>query len=555
MSVLPLKPKTVLNGRYEIVELLGQGGFGKVYLVFDKNLERKCVVKEFIYEGICERNSLNNEISVPNENIELMEILCDNFENEALNIKKIRDEGVINVTDIWRENGTVYYVMDLIEGDELPKPDRKKDDKSPKTERKKWKSMRWKKAKKIAVALLKSLHAIHNVGLIHGDIKPENILIAKNGSPVLIDFGAARPINEPTMIMMYTSGYAPIELEEQTRSGEANSSSDLYSWAMIVIGLIKNHSPIDVKKRIKTFSETNQDPYSKDSLTKLLPSSLPEEIIAILADCLLLDPKKRPQSAKNVWEKINKIYGKTTILDPKGHPQFAKENTNKNYIKATLVLGIVSITIIIVAIGLFITELMEFLVTTELEKTEESVEMSQLEQLNVSCLDGEMNTCVRLGNMYENGLQTPQNYEEAIRFYQMACNNENMLGCNNLGNRYFTEREDLKNNEKAFRLFEIACGGGNVNGCYNLIVIYVDEIEMIRNYEKVAMLYQITCDDGDLINCNNLGNMYRIGMLQNDEEASRLYQIACEGENVHACHNLYNLCCEHPMFRECNESL
>ena len=304
MPVLPLKPKTVLNGRYEIVKLLGHGGFGNTYSVYNSNLDTYCVVKEFALDQICARDFANKTI-VPIDGYEpVMKKWRNKFVDEAKNLAKVRHQGVVSVFEVWKENGTVYYAMDHIEGGELPD-----------SRNKAWRPMAWTEAKKLAAALLEALQAVHEVGLLHGDIKPANILIDKKSKlPILIDFGTARSLakaqDETVTSLAYTAGYAPIELQDRDRSKEAKPSSDLYSWAMVVIGLVAKHYdkgwPVDAKTRIM-LSDVNADKYSEEFLHRWLANLLPTSMISILANCLRLNSDQRPKSASFVLEQLENL--------------------------------------------------------------------------------------------------------------------------------------------------------------------------------------------------------------------------------------------------------
>ena len=319
MPILPLKPKTVLNDRYEIEEMIGHGGFGNTYRAYDRNLDKYCVVKEFALDQICTRGTTNKTIIVIDGYELVIEKWLAKFIKEAKNLAKIDHQGVVTVFEVWKENGTVYYAMTLIEGGELPDPKKKA-----------WKPMAWTEAKKIALALLKALQAVHKVGLLHGDIKPANILMDKeSGLPILIDFGTARSLTKAKdkilTSLAYTVGYAPIELQDKERSQEVNFSSDLYSWAMVVIGLVAKHRdngfPIDAKTRIM-LSEVNADKYSEEFLQKWL-TSLPNFVIAILASCLRLNSNQRPESASII---LDQFENQSVIL-----PE-SRTNTDENII-------------------------------------------------------------------------------------------------------------------------------------------------------------------------------------------------------------------------------
>ena len=324
MPIIPLDPKTTLhNKRYLIVRIIGYGGFGNTYLAFDRTLDNHCVVKEFALDMICTRDSTNATIVILHKREGEMAKWLDKFTEEARHLARIRHFGVVNAFDIWREKGTAFYAMEHIEGGELPDPAKET-----------WKPMTWSEAKKLAIAILEALKAVHEVGLLHGDIKPANILVdKKTKQPILIDFGTARSLkkaqDKTVTSLAYTAGYAPIELQDRKRSKETNPSSDLYSWAMVVIGLVAKHHddgwPIDAKTRIVA-DEFNGDKYNKKFLHKWLANSLPTSVISILADCLQLNSNQRPQSASVILDQLenserNPVYPRKPVEQNPVYPQ------------------------------------------------------------------------------------------------------------------------------------------------------------------------------------------------------------------------------------------
>ena len=349
MPITPLKPNIILHGRYRILKKIGSGGFGITYAAEDLSLRIEVVIKEFALDLICSRDSTNATIAAFDGHEVEMTKWTDKFVLEARNLAKIRHLGVVAVQDVWKEKGTVYYAMENIEGGELPS--------SVDLE---WKAKSWFEAKKIAVALLEALREVHKADLLHGDIKPANILIRKDsGLPVLIDFGTARSLekaqNQTATTMACTLGYAPIELQERSLSKKTGPSSDLYSWAMVVIGMVSKYPhgnlPTDAKIRTIMFHETKQDRYSEESLREWLPNFVPNSAVAILASCLMLESKHRPQSANAVLKLLENSKQPNTVLE-----QSENELRIINNSKRILFALIVGILVGIIGLKLFLTE-------------------------------------------------------------------------------------------------------------------------------------------------------------------------------------------------------
>ena len=296
MPLLPLQKGLSIGpmGRYSVIEEIGAGGFGITYLVKDTSLDVECVVKEFAFDPICARNIIDGMVIVREGKGEAMARWIEKFIDEARNLAKISHPAVVRVRDVWLERGTAYYAMDKIMGGELTSPLLPD-----------WKGRNWLEVEMIAIELLHALIEVHAAHLVHGDIKPANVLIRTNTQkPVLIDFGTARSLTQvkrTVTTLAFTPGYAPPEIQDFTRSKERGPWSDLYSWAMIIIGLMVRHpsmdgEPSDAKIRL-FLSKRGQDDY--DNLSKILENvEIPNHVVSILQQCVLLDPKKRFQSSK-----------------------------------------------------------------------------------------------------------------------------------------------------------------------------------------------------------------------------------------------------------------
>ena len=308
MPVLPLVKGTQLceyidDGvrklRFEIIENVGAGTFGITYTAKDASFNNTlCVIKEFALAQLCNRDTRSGSI-VPFKSDDprkdkhrkrLLKTWQDRFILEANNLNKIHHSNVVSVRLAWRERGTVFYAMNYVEGKELSSPDKKD-----------WEPQSWSEIEPLAFKLLDALEAVHEVDLIHGDVKPSNVLLTKKNEPMLIDFGTARNLADFQNTLQqgthaYTPGYAPPELHGVNNTKSVSPSSDLYSWGMIIIGLLKRHpkthdgSPMDAMFRYQNF---DRDPYS--NLSSWL-TNVPLNVLEVLQKCVQLDYEKRPKT-------------------------------------------------------------------------------------------------------------------------------------------------------------------------------------------------------------------------------------------------------------------
>jgi serine/threonine protein kinase len=116
-----LQPNTTLQGgKYRIERVLGQGGFGNTYVGYNTEFEETVAIKEFFMKGVTERNETTCVVSVSNaDNVQQFEEQREKFKKEARRLRKLKNEHIVKVHDLFEENGTAYYVMDYIDGESL----------------------------------------------------------------------------------------------------------------------------------------------------------------------------------------------------------------------------------------------------------------------------------------------------------------------------------------------------------------------------------------------------------------------------------------------------
>ena len=222
-----LQPNTILQGgKYRIERVLGQGGFGNTYVGYNTEFEETVAIKEFFMKGVTERDE-----------VQQFEEQREKFKKEALRIRKLDNPHIVKVHDLFEENGTAYYVMDFVEGENLSQ--RLKRTGKPMAER---------KVREIFLQLLDALKAVHDAGMWHLDIKPANIMLDKEGNVKLIDFGASKQLNAQkggattSTAISYTNGYAPREQMEQNYD-KFGPWTDIYALGATLYNLLTNKRP------------------------------------------------------------------------------------------------------------------------------------------------------------------------------------------------------------------------------------------------------------------------------------------------------------------------
>ncbi len=239
-----LKPGTILNGKYILGASLGEGGFGITYVGYDLNLELKVAIKEYFPNGLVSRDITHSDsVAVfSGSDLEYYNMGRDKFIKEAKALAKCDSlPGVVSVKDFFNENGTAYIVMEFIEGENL-------------------KHFLQRNGGRVEPhiiinmmkPLIESLIQVHNNGIIHRDISPDNIMITKKSQVKLLDFGAAREVSSEgnkSLSIQLKPGYAP---EEQYRThGEQGPWTDVYALCATIYRAITGKTPIESLERLQ----------------------------------------------------------------------------------------------------------------------------------------------------------------------------------------------------------------------------------------------------------------------------------------------------------------
>lgn len=244
---MTLSDTTLLQGgKYKIVRVLGQGGFGITYLAEHAILKTRVCIKEFFPRDYVDRDGTTSLVHATTQgNVELVDRLRQRFISEAKNIYQLNHPGIIRISDIFEENGTAYYVMDYVEGISLG--DMVKDGR-PLPEAK---ALEY--GKKVAEAL----EYIHAHNMTHFDLKPDNIMLRKeDDSPVIIDFGLSKQYTQAghamtSIIVGISKGYSPMEQYSEEALNTFSPRFDVYSLGATVYTLLTGRVPPEARLLIR----------------------------------------------------------------------------------------------------------------------------------------------------------------------------------------------------------------------------------------------------------------------------------------------------------------
>ena len=239
MNTQYLSSESLLQGgRYRIVKMLGSGGFGITYLGTQTVLKRNIVIKEFFMTDYCQRDEYSNLITVPTvSNVEFVKRFKDKFLKEALHIAQLKHPNIVNIIDVFEENGTAYYVMDFIEGGSLVEKVQREG------------SLPENVAKRYILQIADALNYIHQRYMNHLDVKPGNIMLSRNDNAILIDFGLSKQYDSQTGHQTSTTpvgishGYAPMEQYKEGGVSEFSPETDIYSLGATLYYLLTGARP------------------------------------------------------------------------------------------------------------------------------------------------------------------------------------------------------------------------------------------------------------------------------------------------------------------------
>jgi len=203
---------------YLLERVLGQGGFGITYLARDSNLDQKVAIKEYLPVDVATRRADATVRARSDDQADRYRWGLDRFIREARTLARFDHPNIVRVLSVFEQHGTAYMVMRFEEGENFAAQlDRKR-------------TLAEADLMRVLLPVLEGLELVHNAGFIHRDIKPDNIHIRADGSPVLLDFGSARLAlgQSRTMTILVAPGYAPFE-QYYSSGDDQGPWTDIYS--------------------------------------------------------------------------------------------------------------------------------------------------------------------------------------------------------------------------------------------------------------------------------------------------------------------------------------
>ena len=284
-AAVSLKKGYLLHGHYQILDVVGRGGFSFTYKAQDKYLKRIVAVKEYFPTSAAARSG-SSVMPIDAVSRDGYTKGMKSFIKEAQTLAKFRNEHICSVLDYFEENGTAYLIMPYIFGESLDKVLKK----CPGG------VMNSVAVRKWMMPLLGALRDLHQASYIHRDIKPSNIYITFEGEPILIDFGAARASVERTRgyTVVLTPEYAPPE-QSTADAGAQGPWTDIYSFAAVAYRCLMGTPPPNAQKRIVAKANGRPDPL--DEKLAALKAVADQGLYNFIKNGLVLPYEKRLQSA------------------------------------------------------------------------------------------------------------------------------------------------------------------------------------------------------------------------------------------------------------------
>lgn len=278
LNLTTLAQGTTLKFRYTIEKVLGQGGFGITYRAHDKLHNKGVALKEFFPQGVLR---IGQDV-IPSGTAALSEFQQHKkeFIQEAQTLARFQHPSIVKVLDVFEENGTAYYAMELLEGESLGDLLRGQG------------LLSVPQVLTVAHAISQALLPVHQAGMLHRDIKPDNIVQTRDQRIILIDFGSARESTGKTQTMtrLVSPGYSP--LEQYSSQGKYGPYTDLYALGATLYHCLQGSPP----------------PAATDLVNSTLPplsAHVPANLSRAIHACLKTSVRDRPQSVLDFLALLN----------------------------------------------------------------------------------------------------------------------------------------------------------------------------------------------------------------------------------------------------------
>jgi serine/threonine protein kinase/tetratricopeptide (TPR) repeat protein len=293
MAHVSLPPGTVLTGRYQIIELLGEGGMGAVYKANDLQLDRIIALK-----------TIRPELAGSTD-------MLARFKQELILARQITHRNVIRIFDLGEDAGTRFITMEFADGATL---------RSVLSEQGK---LQPAEAVEITRQICLGLEAAHAEGVIHRDLKPQNIMRSQQGRVVIMDFGLARTLTSSMTETGALVGTMEYMSPEQALGKEIDARSDVFAIGLIFYELLTGKTPYQAETAIASLIKRSQEraiPASE------IDASVPRDLSRIVSKCLERECPQRYQSAREILTDLDAWAAGKVVAAKPSHPVVSRKN-------------------------------------------------------------------------------------------------------------------------------------------------------------------------------------------------------------------------------------
>lgn len=539
------------NGEYKINQMLGQGGFGITYLAEQVNLGRTVAIKEFYMKELNMRGPDFRTVTTPSiDSARLVDEFRVKFVKEARKIASMKHPHIIQVIDVFEDNGTVYYVMPYYSGGSLSE------------QVKKYGPYNESDALLMIRPIAAALYYMHNEKkMCHYDVKPDNILLDENGSPILIDFGISKNYdfrgNETSSTPISLSeGYAPIE-QYQGEVKEFSPESDVYALGATLYFMLTGQRPPKVADRIS-------------GAQLYLPATCSPAMRQLIETSMAITRRNRPATTEVFLQELplcfmgdSRPHNEHTILRqdaPYSPPQqslpqpasmsapipqqeltptadvMTEEKSSKPWMKFIPIIA--AALVVATVIGLLLAKC---------NKSDDLSNAPAPDGLSgnalgyyVKAMGGDAEAQFNLGVCYHNGQEANQDYSHAVYWFRKAAEQGNADAQCELGYCYHEGQGVPQVYKEAVNWFRKAADKGNAKAQFSLGYCYHEGHGVPQVYGQAVDWYRKAAEQGNARAQCELGYCYDEGqgVEQDYGQAVEWYRKAAEQGDHYAQCNL-----------------
>jgi serine/threonine-protein kinase len=271
---------TPVGGRYRLLEQLGSGASGTVYVAEDTILERRVALKEMHFGD--------------STDIEESSIIVARFRDEARALARLSHPHIVQVFDLVDEGDRCWIAMELVEGGDLSSLLRREG------------PLPWRRAFEVVVALAEALDCLHAMGIVHRDVKPSNVLLTPAGTPKLADFGLAKSprscVETHSDLILGSPAYMS---PEQIESGIAGPRSDVYGLGVVLYELLTGRPPFQGEAASVLVQHAIAEPTPPSHVSPA--SEIPQQLDALVLSMLDKEPEGRPSGQDELVKRMRGV--------------------------------------------------------------------------------------------------------------------------------------------------------------------------------------------------------------------------------------------------------